>query len=59
MKRSLAPPRRDKPTGGDGKNLSKPMPAKQPEEKPNTNDKSPGPVSEMDHQDRIISQKFE
>lgn len=29
MKRSLAPPRRDKPTGGDSKNPPKPMPTKQ------------------------------
>lgn len=33
MKRSLAPPRSDKPTGGDGKASSKTMPVKQSEEK--------------------------
>lgn len=37
MKRSLAPPRRDKPTGGDGKATSKTMPVKQNEEKVATN----------------------
>lgn len=59
MKRSLAPPRRDKPTGGDGKNLTKPAPPKPSEEKQATNDKTTTPASEMDYQDRIISQKFE
>lgn len=58
MKRSLAPPRRDKPTGGDGKNPPKPMPAKQPEDKPNPADKSPNPQFELDHQSGVSSQKF-
>ena len=58
MKRSLAPPRRDKPAGGDPNTAAKKPPAKPSEERSVTNEKQSGPPSEMDHQDRIIAQKF-
>lgn len=60
MKRSLAPPRRDKPTGGDPNAAVKKPPTKPNEERSVVNDsKQTTNTSEMDHQDRIIAQKFE
>lgn len=59
MKRSLAPPRRDKPTGGDPNTANKKPPVKPSEQRNQVGDKSTSALpSEMDHQDRIIAQKF-
>jgi hypothetical protein len=61
MKRSLAPPRRDKPTGGmgPGNTSTKKLPVKLAEDRGTSNEKAPSLHLEVDSTDKIISQKFE